>query len=332
MPPTTHLRSLQALELALRTGSLKAAAERLRITPAAVGQRIRTLEDWLGLDLLVRGRSGIHPTAELRKALEPLARAFNDLDKVTELLDFQRVDEVHVVADPDFESLWLRPRLPGFRRDHPNVLLCINGIGDVPLRLGQADCRIWLGPLEVGEDTDRLFADYLLPVISPMNAARIGKMPRRTRLDGFPLLHLAAPAGEPAPIDWPRWLEEHGGRTQPAGRGMLYTRLTHAAEAAVANAGALLCGIVLMLDEIEAGRLVFPFPVTQGSWREGGYQADFRRDSARRAAVRQFRSWLASEAAATEARLKATVAAPPAGAGRRKSRDRAARRGPAPRS
>ncbi|MEJ0006703.1 MAG: LysR family transcriptional regulator [Steroidobacteraceae bacterium] len=44
----THLKSLQALQLALRCGSLKGAAELLAITPAAVGQRVKALEDYLG--------------------------------------------------------------------------------------------------------------------------------------------------------------------------------------------------------------------------------------------------------------------------------------------
>ena len=59
MPVATHLKSLQALELAIRCGSLTGAADRLGITPAAVGQRIRALEDYLGTDLLLRGRSGL---------------------------------------------------------------------------------------------------------------------------------------------------------------------------------------------------------------------------------------------------------------------------------
>ena len=72
----THLKSLQALELAVRTGSLKAGAEQLGITPAAIGQRIKALEDYLGLDLLARGRSGIRPTRELSAALAHISAAF----------------------------------------------------------------------------------------------------------------------------------------------------------------------------------------------------------------------------------------------------------------
>ena len=68
MTAVSHLKSFQALELALRTGSLKAAADALAITPAAVGQRIKALEDYLGIDLVVRARSGLCPTATLSLA------------------------------------------------------------------------------------------------------------------------------------------------------------------------------------------------------------------------------------------------------------------------
>ena len=80
MAVITHLRALQAIELALRTGSMKSAAEELAISPAAVGQRVRSLEDYLGFDLLVRGRSGIRPRPELDAAMAHLNAAFRELE------------------------------------------------------------------------------------------------------------------------------------------------------------------------------------------------------------------------------------------------------------
>jgi LysR family glycine cleavage system transcriptional activator len=50
----SHLKSLQALEFALELGSLRAAGSVPRNTPAAVGQRIKALEDHLGVELMVR--------------------------------------------------------------------------------------------------------------------------------------------------------------------------------------------------------------------------------------------------------------------------------------
>ncbi|HRX89671.1 MAG TPA: LysR family transcriptional regulator, partial [Steroidobacteraceae bacterium] len=54
MAVTTHLRSFQALELAVRVGSLKGAADVLSISPAAVGQRIKALEQRVGQVLVIR--------------------------------------------------------------------------------------------------------------------------------------------------------------------------------------------------------------------------------------------------------------------------------------
>src|SRR3974390_2799014 len=138
----SHLKSLQALELALRLGSLQGAAHALWITPAAVGQRIKALEDYLGIDLVVRSRSGLRPTAGLAGALEHLRTGFQELDAGATMLNLQRGDEIHIAASADFADLWLKPRLGSFKADYPHVLFCINGEGDVPLRIGQIDCAI----------------------------------------------------------------------------------------------------------------------------------------------------------------------------------------------
>ncbi len=79
--------------MAIRVGSLTGSADRLDITLAAAGQRIRSLEDHLDAELLLRGRSGLMPTAGLEGALTDLKAAFAALDRVTESVDFQRVTE-----------------------------------------------------------------------------------------------------------------------------------------------------------------------------------------------------------------------------------------------
>ena len=83
MAVAPKLKSLPELEMAIRAGSMKGADDKFGITPAAVGQRIRSLEDYLGSDLLMRGRSGLQPTADLNRALVDLKAAFAALDRVT---------------------------------------------------------------------------------------------------------------------------------------------------------------------------------------------------------------------------------------------------------
>jgi LysR family glycine cleavage system transcriptional activator len=307
MTQPTHLRSMQALELAVRTGSLKAAADELRITPAAVGQRIKLLEDYLGLDLVVRGRSGIRPSAALEATMPHLSAAFRELDTAGALLDFQRVDEIHIVADADWAELWLAPRLPQFRTDHPNVRFCINGVGDVPIRVGQNDCEVWFGPPRGESAEDALFRDYLVPVGAPGLTQRVSALPPDEPLEGFPLLHLDCYKGDPEAIGWPEWIGRFGHRRTAPGRGIRYRKISHALEAVYSNAAPMVCGLALVGHHIESGRLSLLFPPSQGVWTGHAYRLRVRDGALRRRQVGLFREWLLAEAADTASMLERKV-------------------------
>jgi LysR family glycine cleavage system transcriptional activator len=307
----SHLKSLQAVAMAVRTGSLKKAAEELSITPAAVGQRIKALEDYLGLELVVRGRSGLRPTPELAEAMGRLEIAFRELDVVADLLDLQRGHEIHVSAPSDFAELWLKPRLARFRRAHPRVLFCVNGEGDAPFRLGRIDCSISFGPVAEEAHADLLFRDFLLPITSPENLDRIDT---RGRLEGFPLLHVDFYKDDPAAIGWRQWIEAHPLRTTAPERGMRFQRIAPALAAVLSNAGVMICGLALIADLIEDGRLALPYPTSTGAWTGHAFQARFAATPAR-PQLSRFRQWLGEEAGASRAWLS-RVSGSTAAAGR----------------
>jgi len=296
MPATPHLRSLQALELALRTGSLQAAAVILGITPAAVGQRVKALEDYLGVDLLVRGRSGLRATASLDPAIAHLNAAFRELEAAAALLDLQRGSEIHIAAASDFADLWLNPRIAAFRAAHPNTRFCINGEGDAPLRLGPVDCEITFGPAAGG---DLLFHDYVAPISSPENTARIAGLTPRDRLEGFPLLHLDFYKDDPAVPDWSDWIRGHELRRTAPERGIRFQRIMPVLEAVLANAGLAICGLGLVSELLEEKRLSLPFSAASGVWTAHGFHARFRGDTLGRPQVRRFREWLLAESQLT---------------------------------
>lgn len=297
---TTHLRSLQAIEIALRTGSLKAAAQELGITPAAVGQRIRALEIYLGTDLLVRGRSGLHPTPELSRALPDLRAAFSALERVSSTLDFQRVSELHIVADPDWSELWLAPRLTSFREENPNILFCINGAGDVPMRLGAPDIRVEYGGAENGEE---LFTDYLVPVCSPDNLRRIADYDAEHEMEGMPLLHLEEHRSQDDRPGFREWFQAFGTRRVGVERGPHYKRAKMALEAVRTDIGFLVCGISLIENDIEKGSLVLPYPPNKGLPAPHPFRLQQREQTSQRPQQRRFVQWLKSEATETQHRI-----------------------------
>ena len=304
MHEPSHLRSLQALELALRTGSLTGAATQLAITPAAVGQRVKALEDYLGVDLVVRGRSGLQPTPELSAALPHLQAAFRELALVGELLELQRGQQIRIAAPSDIVDLWLAPRLPAFRARHPNIDLEINGEGELPRRVGAADCEIFFGPVggaRAPEDRtgELLFHDHVIPVTSPENERRVAALGGATRLEGFPLLHVDFYRNDPTAPRWPEWLRAQGlVRTAPE-RGIRFQRIAPALDAVVANAGFAMCGIALLGEAIDAGRLSLPFPMSTGCRTSHAFQVRFRAETLQRPQLRRFRQWLLDEGAVT---------------------------------
>jgi LysR family glycine cleavage system transcriptional activator len=294
-----HLRSLQAVELAARTGSLKAAAEKLNLTPAAVGQRVKALEDYLGIELFLRGRAGLIPTASLAEALPHLATAFRELERASLYLDIQRGHEMHIAAEPDFADLWLKPRLDSFRASHPNIAISVNGAGDAVFRPAPADVEIrFEAP---GQGPDRLFGDFVLPICSPGIQRRLETIPEESRLEGFPLLHLDFYRNDPAAPDWRDWTRREGlARSNPE-RGLRFQRIERLLDAVRANAGLALCGVVLLRDLVAAGDLALPFHIASGWRTQHVFTARFRGDN--RPHIRRFRDWLLAEAAGTRAWL-----------------------------
>lgn len=307
MVTPSHLKALQALELAVRTGSLKDAAERLAITPAAVGQRIKTLEDYLGIPLLERGRAGIRPSEELAAALPHLHDGFVALEGASRELDLQRWHEIHIAAASDFAELWLAPRLPRFREAHPNIRFCINGIGDIPMRLGRVDCEIGFGPA-TASDGQVLFHDFAIPIASPGNFERVMQTPAETRLEGFPLLHLDFYKNDPAGISWPQWTAAHGiARTAPE-RGMRFQRIADALSAVDADAGLSLCGLALILDRVAEGSVRLIYPTATGIRSGHAFRLKVRPDAATKPHVGRFLDWLRRESAATAEHIEALAA------------------------
>ena len=297
----THLRSLQAVEMAVREGSIKAAAERLGITQAALGQRIRMLEVYLGADLVMRGRSGLVPTAELERAMPHLKMAFLALEQVTEWLDFQRAAEIHIVTEPSWAELWLLPRLPLFLAEHPHVLFCVNGIGDIPLRLGAPDLRV----MSSGKVGEPLFQERYAPVSGPDNPRRIASQDASLTMEGMPLLHLKSQIEPDGPPGWVKWFDTFGLRRQGQDRGVRYQNLHDALDAVRQDVGFLVCGLSLVLGDIAAGRIVMPFPPSQHLVAQNPYRFTVRSGAEGRPQFARFLEWMQLEAGKTEQELEA---------------------------
>ncbi len=120
----THLplNALRVFDAAARHLSFTRAADELAVTPAAVGQQIRALEDVLGVVLFRRTSRGLELTGEAMAGLDPLREGFLRFEESVQAMQAGQSSHAYALAAPrEFYAQWLAPRLAAFHRAHPQV-------------------------------------------------------------------------------------------------------------------------------------------------------------------------------------------------------------------
>lgn len=287
------LLALRAFAEAGRLGSLKAAAERMGVTPGAVSQQIRLLEDRLGVPLFVRERHGVHLTEAGAQAHPALVQAFELIEKSLSRLEASAARRTLTISTvPSFAASWLVPRLGRYTARHPDVEVRVEATSklvdfqrdriDIALRHGLGDYP--------GLAVMPLMTPVLLPVASPALLRAGPALREPADCLRYPLLQDSDRA------DWSLWLQAHGvAPVDAARRGSSFDDDLLLLRAATAGQGIALVPQDHAQEEVDAGRLRvaldLPWPT------RFAYYAVSLPDAARRSEVRSFIDWLADEAA-----------------------------------
>ena len=120
----THLplNALRVYDAAARHLSFTRAADELAVTPAAVGQQIRALEDHLGTVLFRRTSKGLELTDEGQAGLDALREGFLKFEESVQAMQAGQASDRYTIAAPrEFYAQWLAPRLAAFRAANPDV-------------------------------------------------------------------------------------------------------------------------------------------------------------------------------------------------------------------
>ncbi len=120
----THLplNGLRVLDAAARHLSFTRAADELAVTPAAVGQQIRALEDTLGVVLFRRTAKGLELTPEGGAGLDALRAGFLQFEEAVRAMQAGQSSKTLTIAAPrDLTAKWLGPRLAAYGRTDPEL-------------------------------------------------------------------------------------------------------------------------------------------------------------------------------------------------------------------
>ncbi|MGQ5702464.1 LysR family transcriptional regulator [Sandaracinobacteroides sp. A072] len=142
------LNALRVFDAAARSLSFTRAADELAVTPAAVGQQIRALEETLGVILFRRTARGLELTPEAIRALPHLRAGFSAFEEtVAALREGQGATRLSLGCARGAIRHWLMPRLSPWLLDHPETTVQILPL-DAPVDFSQAnlDLALSYGP------------------------------------------------------------------------------------------------------------------------------------------------------------------------------------------
>lgn len=123
--PLPDLDSLRCFEAAARTLNFRTAARAVALSPAAFGQRIRKLEEQLGIRLFERTSRKIELTEAGERLVEPARAALEAAATCHLVASGERVAPMRLLLGTRFElgMSWLVPLLPNLETRLPTIQL-----------------------------------------------------------------------------------------------------------------------------------------------------------------------------------------------------------------
>lgn len=294
LPP---LKAVRAFEAAARHRSFVEAAEELAVTPSAISQQVKQLEEWLGRALFRRLPRGLAVTDVAKAYLPPLSEALDQIEGATRrAMEGQDSRTLKVTCLSSFGAQWLTPRLHRFDAIHPEIDVMLATFDRVvDLEAEDIDVAIRYGTRDFpGLHVETLMDEYLGVVCSP-DLVNHAEHPIRGYADlaHHTLLH-DSDAKVMGPIEWGRFLEIVGGADGVDwSRGPKFSDSHMMIQACLAGRGVMVGRSALVTDALKNGNLVAPFGMTVKA--EASYRMVMLPGALADPKIAAFRAWIYAE-------------------------------------
>jgi LysR family glycine cleavage system transcriptional activator len=295
-PKTPPLNALKAFASVVRLGSIAKAAEELSLTTGAVAHHIRSLEAFLGIELVSRAGRQLQLTPQGRAYGYQVRQALEDIvDATIHAMSHppkHYADEVlRISTVPSFIQGWLLHRLPSFRSQHPRIRLFLQASMDfVDLSQGDIDCAIRFGHSTWQHvHTHHLMIDELVLVASPKLLVNLNNHTLKTLLE-LPVLE--------SNENWSSWLASLPDASvfERPKAVIKLTDSTHLVEAAKLGMGIALTRRSIADACVCSGDLVYAHP--HRSLHTASYQLLTPANSSPNPNVQHFKTWLSAQCSA----------------------------------
>lgn len=254
MPP---LRALVAFEAAVRHLSFKQAAEELHITPGAVSQQVRKLEQWLGFPLFLRQTRQLLLTDKGEQYFHRIQPALEQISQISQACRSPSNQSVRLSLSTSLAAKWLAPRMSDFLIQHPHIDIHINATNHpVDFQRENIDLAIrYFDGNDANLIAQQVFADEVLLLCTPEYQDRL-QLTSPNQLAKATLLHVSLYKR------WEDWLDRFSQLSQSQREKMTslhFDQTLLGIEAAKRNQGVVLGNRLLVQEELDQGQLIEPF-------------------------------------------------------------------------
>lgn len=291
LPP---LNALRVFHVVVRHRSFRAAADELSVTPQAVSQQVKLLEDALGVELFERKGRAIEPNEHAILLAHFVQAAFDELaEGVRRVAKSNIRNRVNVNASPYFATRYLLDRMTRFRETLPHADLRLTTMVELPdFVADDVDVAIqWGYGAWKGFESTLLLRDYKVICCTPDLARQISG-PKD--LATLPLLHPVL-----SPELWPNILRHLDVTSHANQRDIRFQDAATMRRGALAGLGIGLISTIDAVEDLKLGKLVAPFgmEVMQGMAETDvpGFYLILPKSHKRMKAIAAFCRWIEAE-------------------------------------
>ncbi|WP_162176920.1 LysR substrate-binding domain-containing protein [Hyphomonas chukchiensis] len=295
LPP---LNALRAFEVTGRTGSLSGASRELGVSVGAVSRHVNLLEEFLGYRLFVRQHNGMVLTQWGEAYHEQIASAFELIDGAGRGLQLGSRHTIRFRAYTSFATEWLTPRLPDFRRRHPDIVVQLKqSLNETNFASEPLDAAISALPVMQRDVASVDLFNTVFVLVCADGAARFKAMQGDFFSPGAPPILFAR---REIPF-WEQYFEQMNLPPPPFASGLEFDNLSLTYQAARSGAGVALGQLFLVADDLISGRLSPAASVCVEIDLPHRFVYRTGRDTP--SEIAHFRNWMLEQAAETLAKM-----------------------------
>ncbi|MCO4785595.1 LysR family transcriptional regulator [Marinomonas atlantica] len=254
------LNGMIYFEAVARHGKIARAAEELNVSPSAVSQQIKLLEEMLGVALFKRDKRQLSLTLEGERLFMASSSAFGILKNARRVISRKRDSHQLIVkVIPSFAVRWLGPRLHAFIERHPEWDLRIDATPD-PTNFERevVDFDIRYGPSPwPGLSCTPILHDFVIPLCSPEYRDQMRDQSENIQEQVY---NARLVNSVKATLQWETWMGRHRMSSSANMPAIRFDRSSMAIQQAMNGVGLVLESTTLALDELISGKLVPAFP------------------------------------------------------------------------